>query len=243
MSREAATSYSGLWPSVCVAAIAALAITILVGEGRAQPTGTSEGGDAAQQKFARDYMAAVTSRDLAALKRLVHPASLACIDDTTRDFFDVLFGRQLRERPISTYRLTRVGPFKGAPSSLVPPEYVRYPVSPTHEVQIDFETGPNRSTTLIRAIAFTNGAWFEVLVCPTAEGLRVFRQRQQAAEQQRARASQLATAIQEPLLSELRQLLSQQHRMQAIKKYQEQSGVDTTTAVAVIDVLEGAPAR
>src|SRR5262245_34039661 len=184
-----------------VSALGALALTVSIGQGRAQPTAASGPGDAAQQKFARDYMAAVIARDVSALKRVIHPASLACIDDTTRDFFDFVLGRELRERPISTYRVTRIGPLEKFPLLPGSPEQFRFPVPPTHEVQIDFDRGPGRSTTLIRAIAFADGAWFEVLVCPTAEGMRTFRRRQQAAAEQRARATQLASTIQEPLLS------------------------------------------
>jgi len=220
-------------------ALIALVIPLLAGLARAQSPPAAEPGAPAQRTFVRDYMAAVSARDLSALKRLVHPASLACVDDTNRDFFDFVFARELRERPVATYRVTRIDPLPGPPPLPGSPALFRYPVRPTHEVQIDFETEPARSTTLVRQIALVHGAWFEVVVCPTAEGVQAFRQRQQAAERQRIRAAELAAAIQEPLLSELRGLLGHRQRLQAIKRYQEQSGADVTTAVAVIDVLEG----
>ena len=119
------------------------------------------------------------------------------------------------------------------------PSLFRYPVPPTHEVQIDFETSGGRSKTLVRMLAPSEGAWREVLPCPTVDSVRMFRERQAAAKEQRAGAEQLAAAIDEPLLSELRQLLAGRHRIEAIRTYQERSGLDVTTAMQVIDVIDG----
>ena len=124
-------------------------------------------------------MSAVVANDIAAVRRVIHPASLACIDDSNRDFFDFILANEVRDRPgASSYRITRIGPATGIADSLVPPGMFRYPVQPTHEVQIDFQRGPNRSTTVIRQIARSGASWFEVLPCPTPDGLEAFRRRQ-----------------------------------------------------------------
>ena len=59
-----------------------------------------------------------------------------------------------------------------------------------------------------------------------------------AAAQQQARAHALADELHDPLLSEIRALLAQHNRIEAIKRYGAASSVDTTTASQVIDTLE-----
>jgi hypothetical protein len=56
----------------------------------------------------------------------------------------------------------------------------------------------------------------------------------------KAEAAKLASELKEPLLSELKRLLQQGHRGEAIKKYSKEAGTDMTTAVQVINALESA---
>ena len=161
-------------------------------------TCAAQGPSATQQTFVRNYLAAITAQDLSALKRQVHPASLACIGDANQDFFDVIFARTLERIPLPVYRLTAVS---RTGSNLPPPEFARYPVPPTHQVQIDFRTASGKDVTLVRLIAPSDGVWFEVIACPTAEGLQAFRQRQAEAQEQRAKVEQLVQGLREPLRS------------------------------------------
>ena len=52
---------------------------------------SAQPADTEQQQFADAWMAAVKSQDAAKVKALFHPATLACINDGTRDFFDSIF--------------------------------------------------------------------------------------------------------------------------------------------------------
>jgi len=80
------------------------------------------------------------------------------------------------------------------------------------------------------------GTWFIVLGCPTLKGIEFFHERREG-ERQQARAKQLAGELQEPLLSEIRNLLGQNRRVDAIKRYQSSANVDLTIASQVIDAL------
>ena len=53
---------------------------------------------------------------------------------------------------------------------------------------------------------------------------------------------ELASKLGEPLLSELKGLLTQNRRIDAIKRYEDAAKVDLTTAVQVIDAL-GKPSQ
>jgi hypothetical protein len=188
------------------------------------------------------YVAAVVARDGDNLKKLMHPASLACMSEANRDYFDFLASQDLRYASAfgGGYTLSSFAPLDAQTSAMTEMGgLVRNPVPPTHQFQIDtpFDAS-NRSVTVMRMAAQTNGTWFIVTGCPTTEGLAFFRERMAAGDKQQARARALADELNDPLRSEIRALLAQHNRIEAIKRYGAASGVDTTTATQVIDVLE-----
>lgn len=198
--------------------------------------------DAAQRALVERYVAAVSARDSDNLKKLTHPASLACVNDTNRDYFDFVLTQDLRyARDFGGgYTLTSFAPIDAQTATMSEMGgLVKNPVPPTHQFQIDtpFDAN-NRSVTVMRTVAQTDGTWFIVTGCPTAEGLAFFRQRMAAGAQQQARARALADELHDPLLSEIRVLLAQHNRIEAIKRYGAASSVDITTATQVIDTLE-----
>jgi hypothetical protein len=224
----------------CRRALALVVALLAVAPAARAGTAADPQGDADQQQFVRRYMAAVAAHDLAALVQLTHPGSRACMDETTREFFDVLLAREANHALTpSGFTIVSIAPAPAGAPPGTPPGLVRYPVLPTHEFQVEFATGPTSSTTLVRQIAPLDGAWYSVLACPTAEGLVRFRERGVQAREQRVRAEALAGEMTAPLTAELRALLQAGRRVEAVRRYREASGTDLTTAVGVIDVLSG----
>jgi len=197
----------------------------------------------AQRMLVERYAAAITAHDAAALKALYHPATRACINSDNEDFFEFLFGNDLRfESELKEgYKLTG---FDTADPSIVDGNamggMLPAPVAPTHQFQID--TAGTRMVTIVRMAAEQDGAWFIVAGCPTEKGLAMFRERRGQGAQQQARARELASKLDEPLLSEIKNLLAQNRRVDAIKRYQDAAKVDLTTAAQVIDAL-GKPSQ
>jgi len=210
--------------------------------GSAALAGTAAGEGAAieagHRKFAADYVTAVNGQDLERLRRLVHPKSLACITDQNRDFFDDIFARAVRRKLAGPYRVARPRALGKAAPPTVPAAMGVYPVQPTHEIQIDVDTGPASSVTVIREVASSNGVWLEVLPCPTAEGLAAFRATKRTADEEQARARALVGELREPLLSEIKGLLRGGRRVEAMRRYSAASGENATMARRVVDLLE-----
>ena len=224
--------------------IAAFAFAIaLSASGILAPSyGRAEDIDAAQRAFVDRYVAAITARDGENLKKLIHPASLACMTEANRDYFDFVSTQDLRYASAlgGGYTLSNFAPIDtqtAATSEMG--GLVKNPVPPTHQFQIDtpFDAS-NRSVTVMRVVAQANGAWFIVTGCPTEQGLAFFRERMAAGAKQQAHARALLDDLHDPLLSEIRGLLAQHNRLGAIKRYGVAAGVDTTTATQVIDALE-----
>jgi hypothetical protein len=203
--------------------------------------GYADDTDTMQRAFVEHYVAALRSQDSVQLKDLVHPASRACISPETRDYFDFMFAKDLSYGAAlrGGYSLTHFGPLDSdAETASELGGMLPNPVKPTHQFQIDTPfDGNNRSLAILRMAAEHAGSWFIVLGCPTPKAVEFFRERRAEGERQRARARQLADALHEPLLTEIRNLLAQRRRVEAVKRYQREANVDLTTASQVVDTL------
>ena len=223
-------------------ALFAFALALFAAAAFAPRFGRAEDFDAAQRAFVDGFVAAVVAQDGEKLKPLVHPASLACMNEANRDYFDFLLAQDFRYASAlrGGYTLTRFAPVDAETATMSEMGgLLRNPAPPTHQFQIDtpFDAN-NKSLTLMRLAAQSNGAWFVVTSCPTQQGLAFFRERMATGAKQQARARALAEDLHDPLLSEIRALLVQHKRVEAINRYGAASGVDTTTASQVIDTLE-----
>jgi hypothetical protein len=198
--------------------------------------------DAARRAAIASYIAALGAQDLNALRQVIHPASLACIDDANRDYFDFLFANELRHGPDvkGKVRIARLEPVvEGSFSALGMPGLVAFPVKPSYEVQIDVERSAYNYLALVRPLALHDQRWHIVHGCPSDKGLAMFREAQKRREAQRTRAEQLASELSEPARSEIRELIAQGRRISAAQRLQETTGFDLTTATLVVDVLGG----
>lgn len=188
--------------------------------------------------FVAEYVAAVNARDAERFRRLVHPRSLACITDDTRDFYDEWVARAFRHTLPDTYRLTSVRALGPGATAPVPPGMVTYPVPPSHTIQIDAQSAPYSFVTILLQVTQSAGAWLQAMPCPTAEGLTAFRAAKKAGAAQDARVKALAEGLQDPLRSEITALMKAGKKADAIKRYQAASGEDLTTAKGVVETLE-----
>jgi hypothetical protein len=194
-----------------------------------------------QVKLARGYVAALHSKEKARIEDFFHPAVRACINDKTRSFYDYIVAQQLQGMPSSDYSkitITKVGP-KNTPIiwAFVPAKGFPYPVMPTYDVQLDFQSAPNDMLTDMLEVAPSGTSWYLVMPCPNAYGLAYMRDMQARSDRQRAKAKQLASAVHGALLAQIKQLLAHDDTFGAAQAYQKATGSDLSTAVTVIDVL------
>jgi len=193
--------------------------------------------DPDQKLFISDYVAAVNGKDVDGLKRLVHPKCLACINNENQDYFDDYFSREIRETIPDTYRITNITPIGNA-EPLLMAEAFSYPVRPTHWVQFDFARGAYDSKSILRQIVKVEDAWFMVVPCPTPDTVKRFRQAKIAKEKQKERAKVLFEKLNDPLLSELKKLLAEGKKVQALKRYSSVTGESLSMAKKVVALLK-----
>jgi hypothetical protein len=186
--------------------------------------------------FVTPWIRALTSGQAEVLKRLLHPSVQACMNDETRKYLNAGIDDEFRGAK-ADYEITKLAPWNGPPPlSTLPADSFFYPVPPTYELNLQLEPS---HTVIIRYLAETKGAWFEVEPCPNEKGIALIHDRVAQENQRRARAVQLAADLKEPLRGELLAILKQHRLTEAARKYQEAAGVnDFTIAVMVMNVLD-----
>lgn len=190
---------------------------------------------AIENTFVKPWVAAMQSGDKAQVERFFHPASRACINMDTRLFFDTLLDRETSHDQVGRgpYHISGVRPMKGAPPALLPEDEFRYPVRPTYQVDVQFD-----DLVMSRFVAQVNGSWFEVYPCPDAKGIAFFRKQLAGAAERKKKITQMVSEMKDPLRTELKDLLRQQRKIDAAKKYSAAAGVDMGTAMLVIGELQ-----
>jgi hypothetical protein len=185
--------------------------------------------------FVKDLVEAINSKSLDRRKALVHPKSLACATGEPGSFYHAMVTRQATNTVPDNYKweLTTI-PLDQA---LMFEDKFDYPIRPTHALQLDFDTGPSRSMTMILQIVHEAKQWYEVIACPKPETIAAAQAARQAKVKRTERVQALLAKIPLQLKERVMELLKQGRRVDAIKHYQNGSGEDLTTAVDVVDML------
>lgn len=122
--------------------------------------------------FVSDYVLAVNAGDVNALDALVHPASLACRNSQTQNYFDNVYAKDFAN-PIPDNR-SATGRAIGPNEPLNFQALFRHPVRPTAELLLSFKTTDGSDLSYIRTLAKgPSGAYRLVIPCPTDEGLKI----------------------------------------------------------------------
>jgi hypothetical protein len=192
----------------------------------------------AQRTFAESYLAAVTGSDVERYKRLLHPATRACMNAENADYFNVIFQRRVKKDTLSPRLSVEKLPEKFDMIDALIAHGWSYAVRPTHAFHIDLmATGPKQSM-IVAFSALDNGTWYEVLPCPSGKALEQMRRAQKRDEAEWAKARQLAASMRDPLRAEMLAFIKQDRPVSAAKRYAEVTHADLTLASRVVDVLE-----
>ena len=181
------------------------------------------------------WLKAMRTNDKVELTRFLHPQVRACINDRTREFFD--FGDLLKPEGLTPqHRITKLTPLSG-PGNLfgLPEDAFAYPVQPAYELILD---AGQEDPQIIRYLAPSGGSWYFVEPCPNEKGLAFFHESLAKGAEQKRQVALLVAQLKDPLLSELKDLLKQHRKIDAVKKYQQATGQDLTLSVMVMNAIE-----
>jgi hypothetical protein len=181
--------------------------------------------------FVAQYVAAFNARDVARLHSLFHPKSLACITPENKDYYDEALAAHLRDPIPANYTFTASPVDENNLKSFE--VYQQFPVRPTQQVQIEYQQGEDSGTVMVWVVQ-EKSRWFEDEPCATEQALKQYRDDESPRKQRIAQHKALATAVKEPLRSELIGLLREYKTVTATKRYQQATGKDYETSMFVI---------
>jgi len=136
-----------------------------------------------QTSFVNAFVAAMHTKNSAAMMVLMHPEDRPCVSDKTRAFYQYIVTQQSGSFPKQKVKEISVTPIgvKDEPSiwQFLPEKMFPYPVLPTARIQINFGVGPDGYLGLDELEVAPSGAnWYWVTACPTAEGMALMRKMQ-----------------------------------------------------------------
>jgi hypothetical protein len=197
----------------------------------------AQGGSANQpEALAKLFVDAINSKSADRRLALLHPKSRACINAQTQPYYDWIFSRQLKHViPAANYKVAAT-PLSGKPA-LPSDGKSEYPLNPSHQLQIDFNTGPYSSTSIVLFIVRDSARWYEVLPCPRPDAVAGIRAIEAKRAERERNIESLVARLGDPLRAEITALARQGRRIDAIKRYRDATGEDLTTAKDVVDLL------
>ena len=188
-----------------------------------------------QSTFIKPWVEALQSKDKAGLERLFHPAVRACINSSTREFFDIGIERLMDPAPRGKYIITKLVPMTGPLPAFLPEDGFRAPVNPTYDMNLQFDQS---DVVMAIFLAPWNGGWYEVFPCPNEKGMAYFRQSLVDYAAVEKKAAEVAASLNDPVRKEIRDLLRQQDYGRVVDKIRDTTGVDTGMAMRVMNLLK-----
>ena len=191
----------------------------------------------AQQTFANAYVSAITGTDIERYVRLIHPRTRACINAENADFYNKIFERRVR-RVAKNPRFSVEKVKDAAMFSPTRTNGLNYPSRPSHVIHINLISSGSKQYAISAFVVRENGIWYEVLPCPSAKSLVMMREANRRDAEENLKARAMADSLQEPLRTELVNLLQAEGPVSATKRYAEVTQVDITLARRVVKALE-----
>jgi hypothetical protein len=187
------------------------------------------------EAFAKLFVDAVNSKSAERRLALLHPKSKACINAQTQPYYDWIFSRQSKYVIPAKYRVA--GKPLAAKQPLPSDGKSDYPLRPSHQLQIDFNTGSYSATSIILFLVRDGSRWYEVLPCPHPDAIAGIAAIEAKRAEQEQKVKSLVAGITDPLRAEIIALARQGQRIDAINRYRDATGQDLTTAKEVVDLL------
>jgi len=185
--------------------------------------------------FAPRLVAAINGKNLERRIALLHPKALACLTPQTRPFIEESLVRQFRHSIPANHRSRTEAIAAGRALSVA--DGVEFPLRPTHQVHIDWDTGPHKGVTIVAFVAYTEGGWREVWPCIKPEKVPQMQAVKEARRKQDERVKSLAANMPPALRANVSRLVAEGRKIDAIKEYQRASGEDLSTAKSVVELV------
>lgn len=187
--------------------------------------------DPAALALVQKIVDAVNRDDSEARRKLMHPDALACDQATKQAMAEGAYKQKQRKIPPG-YRW-QISEMPAGSSGWFSDKF-DYPIRPTHQLQIDIETAPRRSESMMLQVVRYGKEWREVTGCPKPETIIEAKQVAKDRAKQEERIRDLAANIPPKLKDEVLRFLADGHKVDAILHYRNTTNEDLVVAKGVI---------
>jgi hypothetical protein len=199
------------------------------------PTGYVWGADDPAAKiFVNKIVAAINRDDNDARKSLMHPDALSCDQALKRAMAEGAFAP--RQGPIPTAYRWRISAMPNGTAGWFPDKF-DYPVLPTHQLHIDFQTAPNKTEGIMLQIVRYRNEWREITGCPKESTIIEARHAAKTRGQQEERIQSLTTSIAPKLKEEIMRHLADGRKIDAIIHFRNMTNEELAVAKGVVEQL------
>ena len=119
-----------------------------------------------EKAFVESYVAAITGTDINQYKRLLHPGTLACVNDANAHYFDWVFKRRIGLDVRDPFYTVQAVPANFGMFAAFESQGYRYPLKPTQAFNMNLVNGGEKEYSITAFAALDHGKWYEVLPCP-----------------------------------------------------------------------------
>ena len=199
-----------------------------------------QGQATSPQEFAQSYEGAIRSQNLTRLEALYHPATLACINQSTRAYFDGVFGDELRLGATlgTSFQVSNVRQVRGKPLlGPLPADQFYYPVQPTLQIEIEAKDRNSSPVIFLHYLARLNGRWYTISPCPNSRGMKALASQKLEAQRELDAGARLEARVPPGLLRELKQLVSRGQFGMAQDRYRRATGANLPTSMLLINAI------
>ena len=194
-----------------------------------------------ERNFVKAYVEALRKHDAAALKALVHPASLQCLGERDARFLPSRLQEEAARNVAKHYYLylqEEDQSYTGEAKALME-RYYADPVPPTYTLAIFHPgAGPDESSIVQKLAVLPHGKQPGelrlVLGCPTEETIRNFKNQQAEKQQLEAEVQAAYSNLNETLKSALADRIKNRQLQQAVQDCIAQCGVEPSVAYGVV---------
>ncbi len=138
---------------------------------------SGSGGVGTSDQLADAFVASVNDKDGDRLAGLIHPGCLTDLTSLEQKFLDEQLERNF-SRTIPEGHSATVAGLKG--DELPFGDAMRWPIRPTHQIAIEFNTDEHSSVSIIRFLREQDGEWSMVVCFPNDENMKLYEEKLRA---------------------------------------------------------------
>ena len=135
------------------------------------------GNNDTPEALAEQFIAAVNAKSKEKQNATTHPRCFADLSSVHKDYLEDTLARDFR-KTIPEKRTVKVTKLDGG--TLHFGDMVVWPLNPTHQLEIEFSTGENSSTSIIRFIAKDTDRWFIIVPMLNKENLKKYEEKKKS---------------------------------------------------------------